>query len=122
MIPEAEHIAQAADADYMLVREIDLSMRVDTGWVSAGRFRTLNDEEDPESIIQGWWLCHAVEEEAEWDMKMALLTNYEQYWQAVPTLLIDDDRFTESLNYLCYGSNDPDVIAEVRTQRSSEEE
>lgn len=122
MIPEAEHIAQAADADYMLVREIDLSMRVDTGWVSAGRFRTLNDEEDLESIKQGWWLCHAVETEDEWDMKMALLNNYEQFYEAIPTLLIDDERFVESINYLCYGSNDPDVILEVRARRIEEEE
>lgn len=121
MIPEAEHIAQAAKADYMLVREIDLSMRIDTGWVSAGRFRTLNDEEDPESIVQGWWLCHAVEMESEWDMKMALLNNYEQFFIAIDDLHIDDVRFIESLNYLCYGSNDPDVILEVRARRSEEE-
>lgn len=121
MIPEAEHIAQAAKADYMLVREIDLSMRIDTGWVSAGRFRTLNDEEDPESIIQGWWLCHAVETEDEWDMKMALLNNYEQFFIAMENLNIDDVRFVDSLNYLCYGSNDPDVILEVRARRSEEE-
>ena len=82
MIPEAEHIAQAAKADYMLVREIDLSMRIDTGWVSAGRFRTLNDEEDPESIVQGRWLCNATETESEWDMKMAFMSKYEQFFAA----------------------------------------
>lgn len=121
MIPEAEHIAQAAKADYMLVREIDLSMRIDTGWVSAGRFRTLNDEEDPESIVQGWWLCNATETESEWDMKMAIMSKYEQFFAAAESLGVDSKVFTDSLNYLCYGSTDEDVIMEVRAQRSEEE-
>ena len=39
MIPDAQHIANARKIDDMVIREIDLSMRVDEGWVSAGRYR-----------------------------------------------------------------------------------
>lgn len=109
MIPEAAHIAQAAEHDGMVVRETDLSLRVEAGWASAGRFTTYTEDEEEPRV--GYWVCHALEADDKWDMRMAIVSHHKRLFDACEEVLIFDERFTQSLLYLMHGTTDPETIA-----------
>lgn len=120
MIPEATHIAQAAGHDGMTVRETDLSMRVEAGWASAGRFSMFTDEK--EEADRGYWVCHSLESDNEWDMRMAIVGKHTRLFAACEELLLHDEHFISSLVYLIHGTNDPETIAASLLQQQEEEE
>ena len=101
MIPEASNIAQAAQIDEQAFREIDLSMRTDVGWATAGRYRTFveNPDEPPNG---GFWICHAVENDdsEEWIMNLATCKTPYQLYGAIERLNIQLPHFIDSLTYL----------------------
>ena len=111
MIPAAEHIAQASKIDNMVVREIDLSLRVDDGWVTAGRFRVVEESDD--EITQGFWACYAHEDETEWIMNLALCPSHRVMLSSLEELGVTDSRVLDSIKFLVYGSTDDDIIAKT---------
>tara|TARA_R100000458_G_C8241653_1_gene220548 strand:- start:740 stop:1192 length:453 start_codon:yes stop_codon:yes gene_type:complete len=136
MIPSAEHIAQARKLDDMCAREVDLSVRIDNGWFSCGRYRAISDEEDTR---QGYWVCKAMEDEETWEMELALATKHTQIPEVVYTLLGQggdgESWFThhglalgipeyiyESINFLLFGTNDLDIINKLRIEDSLQSE
>lgn len=124
MIPTAEHIARCRKSDDMCVREVDLSVRVENGWFSCGRYRTMSDEEDTR---QGFWVCLATEHESEWNMDLSIGSTHQHIPQMVVTVLGSDFGFDDeesdipshifdSINFLLYGTNDSDVIHKLRIE------
>tara|TARA_R110001606_G_scaffold349209_3_gene499087 strand:+ start:596 stop:976 length:381 start_codon:yes stop_codon:yes gene_type:complete len=122
MIPEATHIAAAAKHDGMVIRETDLSMRIETGWASAGRFTTYAEEDEQPRM--GFWLCHAVEKDNEWEMNLAIVSKHSQIFSALEEIHIDDDRVKDSFTYLIHGTVDEETIAIMlqEDQKVEEEE
>jgi len=115
MIPDASHIAQAAKTDEMIMREVDISLNVENGWATCGRFRTYGDDEDDGTHMQGYWVCYAEEsEDAKWVMNLAVTQQPSDLYFAIEDIGLDDQRFTDSLNYIIFGSNDADVIAAIK--------
>ena len=111
MIPDVTHIAKAAQHDGLIVREVDLSMKLDTGWACAGRFTTYADERDNPQM--GYWISHAVEGEGEWKMDLAVVSHHDRLFEASERIHINDERFHDSLIYLMHGTTDPETIAEI---------
>lgn len=119
MIPDAQHIANARKIDDMVIREIDLSMRVDEGWVSAGRYRVVLDDVD--EVRQGFWICKALESEDEWQMKMAILGSHKDMLSGAEQVDIDSEHVIKSIEFLIFGSNDEDVIMAIQESWSDKD-
>ena len=120
MIPDVTNIAQAAKHDGLIVREVDLSMRLDTGWACAGRFTTYAEEDDNPRM--GYWISHAVESDMEWKMDLAIVSGHDRLFEAADKIHINDDRFHESLLYLMHGTTDLETIAGIIAKEKEEEE